>query len=660
MHVVTDIDDLHRTVDAYASVEEFCFDVETWGVGDDRLNPRKNSVVWIALSTTGRVDVIPMGHPNGELLREEFPLLKSAAYRIERNLPLRESDYSKDRRKVIKHFSEPPPQCTPAEVFGALKKIMFSDSRKVGHNLKFDLESVSKYLGGIPSGPYGDTLTATFLIDNRHRVGLGLRECLFREFKYEMEKGIGAEIENYTFDEVAKYAYLDAKWTWLLWQKIKSRLDSDRLWSVFDLEMDVLGVITKMEMHGADIDTEALGELKTSLENDLEETKGRIYSLAGRAFNLNSVAEKQRLLFGSKKEGGRGLRGSTLTPKGKERRTAKEPRTVADYSVAADALESLRGKDDLVNALLEYADTMKLLSTYVIPYTGGEITRTTLGKEKITKKESLLVNGRVHTDFVQWGAETGRFSSRNPNLQNIPAPKTDRGRRIRNLFVAPEGHSLIVADYSQIEPRVIASFTEDETMLDTYTTGADLYTAIGDKMGVTRSVGKTLVLAMSYGVGPDKIASSIGCSVDEARDLLGEFESRFPAVSEYRYKLISNARKRKPVPYVATLLGRRRYLPDLNSRQTSERARAERQAFNTRIQGSAADIIKLAMVRADYLLPEGAHLILTVHDELVTSAPDQIVEETAQAIREAMEGINTLKVPLLAEMAVVRKWGDAK
>jgi DNA polymerase-1 len=266
------------------------------------------------------------------------------------------------------------------------------------------------------------------------------------------------------------------------------------------------------------------------------------------------------------------------------------------------------------------------MTTYVIPYLGGDITRTLAGKTKVTTKESLMYKGRIHTDFVQYGADTGRFSSRNPNLQNVPAPHTANGKAIRNLFVAPEGHKLVVADYSQIEPRVIASFSNDRVMVDAYKNGEDIYTTIGNTMGVDRKAGKVLVLALAYGVGPDKIAREIGCSLTEARDLLDSFGKKFPAVARYKRQVISDCRRQTPIPYVSTLLKRRRYLPDLRAKDQWTRAKAERQAFNTMIQGSAADLIKVAMVRAQAMIPVESSLILTVHDELVTITPDHLAE----------------------------------
>lgn len=645
MNIITSREALDELVDYYSTVPGFAFDVETWG--PHRGDPWRNDVLWIALATDGRTDVIPMGHPNGDFVEYIKPLTGSGEKRLAKGLPIRDADYSRDQKTWTSVFTDPPEQLTPGEVFSALKPLMFSDALKVGHNLKFDLESVSKYYGATPAQPYACTYVASFLTDNRNRHALGLAACLKREFEYEMEKGVGKEVEAYAFKTVANYALLDAHWTWKLWRRLEERISTDNLSKVFKLEMDLLEVLCSMELTGANLDTTALKSLKKQLEDDLEVTKGRIYKAAGRPFNINSNAEKTAILFTPKKEGGMGLKPRKLTPGGAP-------------SVAADALEAMRGKHELVDALLEYADINKLLSTYAIPYLGGDVTRTVNGKSKVVVKESLMTDGKIHTDFDQCGAETGRFSSRRPNLQNVPAPHTAHGRAIRNLFAAPEGHSLVVADYSQIEPRVIASLSGDKVMVKNYLDGDDIYTTVGDVMGVDRKAGKVLVLSMAYGVGPEKIADQIGCTVTEAKALLANFSAKFRAVARYKGAVVNECRAVRPVPYVTTMFGRRRYLPNLLSPEVGLRAQAERQAFNTKIQGTAADIIKVAMVRAFRTLPEDSHMILTVHDELVTTTPTDHAEETAEIIREAMEGINALRVPLLADVKIVSKWGEAK
>lgn len=658
MNIITTQEQLAEFVSAYSAVDAFAFDVET--VGDHKGDPRQNIVSWISFATYDRVDVIPMGHPNGEYIRTDYPLLPSAKARIAKGLELRPSDYSKDERKATRIFGPAPEQLTRGEVFAAIKPLLLSNKVKAGHNLKFDLQSVTKYLGQLPAQPFACTLNASFILNNQYKNSLGLDDCLKREFGYEMVKGVGKDVEGHSFDEVATYSGLDAEWTWKLWLSVSQKLDKDGLRGIFNLEMDVLEVICKMELRGADIDVSELEKLKDNLDIQLETTKATIYKVAGKAFNINSVPEKQRLLFSSKKDGGRGLRPKVMTPAGQKRADAGVPSSVSDFSVAEPALQMFAGKDDLVDALLQYSDLNKLMTTYVMPYLGGTITRTLLGKTKEVDKKSLLLNGRIHTDFVQYGAETGRFSSRNPNLQNIPNSRTDNGKAIRNLFTAPEGHSLVVADYSQIEPRVLASFSKDRVLCSSYIEGTDIYTTIGNTVGVDRSAAKVLVLAMMYGVGPDKIASTIGCSLTEARELLENFIVKFPSISRYKRQVISESKRHSPIPFASTLLKRRRYLPDLRSSETWKRSRAERQAFNTVIQGSAADLIKLAMIRASKMIPEKANLILTVHDELVTVTPTELAEETANQIRLAMEGIQALDIPLIADVKIAKKWGDAK
>ena len=658
MNIITTIEQLDEMVNHYLTQDAFAYDVET--VGPRRGVTVVNEVLWITFATYGRCDVIPMGHPNGEFLEETFPLTGQGEKRAAKGLEVRLSDFSKDKRKSTVLFGPSPKQLFPAEVFKTLKPLMFNkDILKIGHNLVFDLTSVAKYFDGqVPVGPYFDTMIASFIVDNRNKNKVGLDDCLKREFNYEMVKGIGKEVEKYSFTEVAKYAYLDSKYTFMLWKVLTPKIQEQVVGNVFKLEMDVLAVLCNMKLTGAPIDMEALQILKDSLDIDIEKARETIYKIAG-FFNINSNQEKQTKLYGPKDQGGRGLKTHVLTGKGKKNDEKGIDLSVSDYSVSSEALEAFRGRDDLVDALLEYSDLNKLLTTYVVPYLGGEVTRTVNGKSKIDYKESLLVDGRIHCDFIQHGAETGRFSSRNPNLQNVPAPHTAHGKAIRNLFIAPEGYKLVVADYSQIEPRIIASMSEDPIMLKNYQEGGDIYTTVGKTMGVDRKAGKVLVLAMAYGVGPDKIARQIGCTVREARALLDDFGANFTSVNRYRQRIIGVARNSRP-PHITTILGRKRYLPELLSRDPGLKAGAERQAFNTRIQGTAADIIKVAMVRANAALPEGAKLLLTVHDELVTLTPDRLIDETTTAIKDAMEGINVLSIPLVADIKVVQKWGEAK
>ena len=667
MNIITTKEALDEFISAYSKVEAFAFDVET--IGEDRGNPVINDVCWISFATDGRVDVIPMGHPNGEFETYTKPLLLEGQRRVAAGKPLLESSYSKDRSKWIPVFGAPPEQLTPAEVFSAIKPLMFGPQLKIAHNAKFDLKSVAKYYGGVvPSKPYFDTLMAGFIINNLNRHNLNLAACVKRELGVEVEKGVGSNVAEYSFSVVAEYSAIDAKVTWDLYKVYAVKL-SDSLARVWKLEMDCLAALCDMELTGALIDETELNQLSIRINRDKELAEAKAYKIAGKAFSINSVPVKQQLLYAPQTFGGKPRIkpnpkfNQALTKKGLEARKLNYPLEPAHFSVSADALEVFRNKDDLVTALLEYQDLNKLMTTYVTPYTGGDVKRVLNGKAKIIEKKSLLVNGRVHTNFKAHGAETGRFSSTEPNLQNIPS-SGEYGKLVRNLFVAPPGHKLVVADYSQIEPRVMASLCNDPILVANYRDGGDIYTTIGDTMGVDRKAGKVLVLAISYGVGPDKIASSIGCKVTEAKDLLRNFEERFSSISQYKGRVVRLAKQRRPIPYVETLLGRRRYIPDLLSRETGLLARAERQAFNTIIQGSAADIMKLAIIRAHscFVDEPDINVLLTVHDELVTSCPEDRVEETEEAIRVSMEGIKLkeITIPLVADIHTVDKWGQAK
>jgi DNA polymerase I-like protein with 3'-5' exonuclease and polymerase domains len=667
MNIITTKEQLKDLVEFYSKVDAFAFDVET--VGENRIQPVVNDVMWISLATEGRTDVIPMGHPNGEFLRWDKELLLSGQRKLAAGKELKDADYSKNEAKWTPVFDAPPAQLLPGDVFKALKPLFFSDKLKIGHNVKFDLKSIAKYYRGeVPKKPFFDTMMASFIVDNRNKNMLGLAACAERTLKIKVEKGIGAMVEVHSFSDVAYYSGFDSEVTWKLYKALEPKLEGSlkRVWA---LEMDVVAALCDMELSGANIDVKELTLLKARLEKDIDLARAKAWKLTGKPFSMNSVKEKQELLFSPKEEGGRGIRPNlririALTTKGQEVAASNpEALNIRHYSVSSDALEFYRKKDELVDAILEYQDLNKLMTTYVMPYLGGEITRTTMGKEKIVDKKSLMINGKVHTNFKAHGAETGRFSSSDPNLQNIPS-SGEYGKLIRNLFIAPPGYKLVVADYSQIEPRIIAAFSGDPIMVENYRTGGDIYTTIGDTMKVDRKAGKVLVLSIAYGVGPEKIAQSIGCSVTDAKDLLARFEAQFHDISKYKAKVIRQATGKAPIPYVETIFGRRRYIPELKSQDRGLKSRADRQAFNTVIQGSAADLMKLAIVRAHSCFTDepDVNVVLTIHDELVTVAREDLAEETAEAIRVSMEGIHLpeITVPLIADVKIVNKWGEAK
>jgi DNA polymerase-1 len=658
--LITTEEELRDLVDGYLlSGSPFAFDIET--MGPDRANPLVAHAVWLSLANPYRSDVIPMGHPNGELVYERLAPNKKGRERLERGLTYEDLNpkYDLSVVEMERVFTDPPKQLDRSVAMPILSPLFTSSLLKVGHNVKFDVHGMSKYFRGGVQGPFFDTMIASWLFDSR-RVkgrmirgvgGLSLEDCVRREMGETVVKGVGKEIERHSFDDVATYALKDAEFTFDLYESLKAKFTPQIRW-LMDLEMNVLHPVLEMETSGVRIDKEVLRDLQEEIEADLKDIEERIHRSLGRSINLRSNRDKQELIFSPKSEGGLGVRtaNAKLTPGGEAKRDRGEEITIHDLSTESGVLERI--KHPVVEMMLEHAAKSKLYGTYVLPYLGG----VPLSGGKY--KPSQLRNGRVYGQFKQSGTESGRFSSSNPNLQNIPS-RTKDGKRIRDAFVANSGEALVVADYSQIEPRIIASLSEDPTMIAAYCDGGDVYQTVADRMGVTRQAGKTLVLAIAYGVGPTKISADIGCSMTEARELMDYFARAFPRIPQHKKRTITEARR---VQYSETIFGRRRYL-DIRSRDPEIRSMAERQAYNHLIQGSAADIMKIALVNVHAALPEGATMLMTVHDEVVISAPYDLVSDVEEIVREEMEASRPsrhIKVPLVADVKSGYRWSDCK
>lgn len=680
--VIMTADDLHEMVEHYLDRNHFVFDVETQG--DDRLTPALADLRWISFATEDRTDTIPMGHINGDFISERKKPNKKGQERMARGVAYEDLNPKYDLSVVIERFFTPPPeQLNRADVITVLAPLFVdNDILKIGHNVKYDLHVVAQYLGFIPEGPFFDTSIAAWLEDTQRlislpipkseqpdptpepllRNGLSLRDCVWRELGVVMDKTAGEDITQHSFSDVATYGLLDAQRTYELYVVQDARLSVDPAqdW-LMDLEMQVLNPVLDMESHGVQLDLDRLAEIDKYLRDRMEEAKGTAFREAGREFNLRSNKAKQELLFTPKHEGGRGIRSAKLTPGGKKKDPADL--TIYDYSVDREVLEQ-NAHDPLAAAMIDFNYLAKLHGTYVVPYLGGEVeVYDESGKSSMKTVESRTRNhGRVYGTFRQNGTESGRFSAADPNLQNIPSRSKD-GKRIREAFVADEGHTLVVADYSQIEPRIIASLSGDKTMIETYRAGGDVYQAVADRMDVSRSAGKTLVLAIAYGVGPKKISIDIGCSYGDARDLMDYFDRQFPKIRAHKREVLRKVKRSK---VTTTVLGRRRYLPDINNPHKEDlRARSERQAYNHLIQGTAADIMKMALVNIHATLPtlpKEAHMLLTVHDEVVISTPEDQWDLVAAVVKDEMEAIHMegLVVPLVAEVGTGYRWSDAK
>lgn len=639
-HVIADLGELRDVVEEYLEQPAYAYDLET-----DSLRTVSNNVLWVSMATTGRTDVIACGHPVGEML---YPARKyKVGYLDQNDITSR----GKPRKKwsgiqtIPPVFTDPPRQLRVRDVMDTIEPLLFSDQLKIGHNLKFDLQSVMKYFGGeAPPPPYADTMIGAFLI-NSDRV-VDLKGLTKKTFAHEYEKSAKGGILDKPFSEIATYAGQDSKWTWLLWQYIEPALKKYGLEKVWRLEMDVLESLVYMETAGAFIDRVGIQRLEKALAKDLTETEKKIFRELGRVVNLDSTPEKQRIVYQE-----RGHKPFAFT-KGCKNIHPHDDRAHTDRcqpSTKAEVLEAFAGTDPVVANMLEYAETKKLHSTYAV----GLI-------------DLLTPEGRLHANFKQHGTKTGRFSCSEPNLQNIPR-RGEKAKKIRRLFVAPPGHQLVVADYAALELRILAHYSGEPTLLKVFEEDGDPHGAtasliFGFEVGEDdpeRDIGKTVNFAIPFGAGPATVGAQAGVSVKRAKEILAMHQRTQPKVYDFIDKVISTARKRKP-PYVKTITGRRRYLPTMWSRDSGLRRSAERQAVNTIIQGTGGDIIKMAMVKAHRELPDDMQMLLSVHDELMISVPDERVDEGIHELQRIMESIDVLRVPLKAEAKPGRNWAEAK
>lgn len=632
--VVTTTAQLKEVVDAYLDFDAFAFDFETRG--EKRNDPRHAIPFWLSLAGPGRSDVIPFGHPLGRVTGFEWSKLKKDGepYKNARRIPI---------------IGAPPAQLTTEEVFEVLEPLFFGPALKIGHGLKFDLEVASRYYGSVPPVPYFDTMIAAFLINESYRGGrpYSLGTCVEREFRYVYDKSLGRiGVDTFPFQEAANYARHDAKYTWLLWRRYAARIEAEGLEALLDLEMQVLEAVVWMEEAGVAIDVPGLEDLTARIGAEMEDTYERINKAAGwdAPINLNANAQVAKLVFEQ-----RGHRSTVYTEKRRDAAVSQE---------ALTATAKLR-KDFVVKDILHWQELHKLYATYLL------------------NMKDRLYNGRLHADFDQRGTRTGRFSCRQPNLQNVPVR---RAKDVRDLFVAPPGCVLVVADYSQIELRMLAHFSRDPVLIQAYEEGLDLHriTAqrayhVEEPTDLQRSLAKNCNFSIAFGAVAMTLVTRYGVPNErEGQMLIDAFYGTYKRVGPWRESVIRKCKRsgiskaearrrgcRQRDPFVTTILGRRRQLPDILMHWDWKRmSAAERQAVNTVIQGSAGDLIKLAMVRTHQRLHETpAKLVLTVHDELVLQTPESMVEEATEIMRQSMEDVPlSLRVPLVASINVTDCW----
>ncbi len=507
----------------------------------------------------------------------------------------------------------------------ALKVLGGERPAKVGADLKALLKA-AKQAGAELGEMEFDVSLADYLIAP-HRTDHSLETLAAKYLGWRLAAGDPSNPES-----AAVAAGQRACAIWQLRPMLEKRLkEIGAEWLYREVEMPLIRVLHEMEEAGIAVDREALEALGTELDQLLEDLAQRIYTLAGCEFNIDSPKQMGEVLFGKLK-----------LPHGR--------RTKTGYSTSADVLEKLAPDYEIVRLILEYREYAKLRSTYV----DGLL-------------RQIGPDGRVHTTFEQMVTATGRLSSRNPNLQNIPI-RTEWGRKIRACFVAPgEDWVLISADYSQIELRILAHVSGEERLIEAFKRGEDIHRStaaiifdvppehVDDNM---RRLAKTVNYAVIYGMGAPSLAAQLGMTPREAAKFIEAYFQRLPRVREWIDRTIEQARERL---YVETIFGRRRPLPELTSSENRLRSYAQRAATNAPIQGSAADIIKIAMVRLAELLPEKApktRMLLQVHDELVFEAPERGHRKVAQLVKEVMEGAAELNVPLVADVKVGRNWRD--
>ncbi|MFN3020665.1 DNA polymerase I [Chryseobacterium sp. TY3] len=519
----------------------------------------------------------------------------------------------------------------------------FEDEKvlKIAHNLKYDFKVLKNYNLEI-QGPMYDTMIAHYLLNPDGRHGMDyLSEMYLNYTPIPIESLIGKKGKNQltlrdvSVQEQTAYAAEDADITFQLYQLFAPQLIKENLEDIFkNIEMPLMVVLAKMELIGVKLDSEWLKKESVDLENDLRNLETKIFELSEEEFNMNSPKQLGEILFEKLK----------LDPKAKKTKTGQ-------YATSEDVLQKLAPKHEIIALILDYRQLQKLKSTYV----------------DTLPNQIDPIDNRVHTTYAQTVAATGRLASVNPNLQNIPI-RTLRGQQIRGAFVADEGCKIISADYSQIELRLIAEISEELNMIEAFQNGEDIHAATAAKLfkipieevsKTQRSQAKSVNFGIIYGQGAFGLAEQTGMSRSEAKAMIDAYFQTYPRLKEYMSEQVINARKNG---YVVTMLGRKRHLKDINSNNFVVKGHAERNAVNAPIQGGAADIIKLAMIKIDDILTKKqlkTKMLLQVHDELIFEAPLDEVNEVSAIIKDAMESAYSTKVPLTVEVGVGNNWLEA-
>ncbi|PIR05768.1 DNA polymerase I [Candidatus Kuenenbacteria bacterium CG11_big_fil_rev_8_21_14_0_20_37_9] len=526
-----------------------------------------------------------------------------------------------------------------------LKKILADKNiKKIGHNIKFDLEVLGEAdfeLNGVEF----DTMLASYLLNPGSRQHK-LDTVVFIEFKYEMTPitaliGKGktqTSLNKVDIKRVADYAAEDADYTWRMYQVLKKLLEKNHLLELMEkIENPLINVLARMEKNGVAIDEKFLQAMSKELGDEIKKTEKKVFAIAGREFNLRSPLQLKKILFDKLNIPTNGL-----------------GRTKSGVSTAVGELEKLKGTHPIVDLIENHRELSKLKSTY-------------------TDSLPKLVNpcdGRIHTSYNQTITATGRLSSSDPNLQNIPV-RTELGKKIRQAFVAPLGYKIVAIDYSQIELRLAAAMSGDKIMTESFSKGEDFHARTAaevfnvniDKVtGAMRRKAKEVNFGILYGLGARGLAQRIGSTYDDALAFIEKYFEAYHELKEYMEETIVLAHD---MEYVETLFGRKRFLPGINAEHQGMRAQAERMAINHPLQGTAADVMKMAMIEVDKLINEKykngeVKMIMQVHDELIFEIKDNLAEKIAGEIQTEMETVHKFEIPILAEISIGKNWGECK
>jgi len=543
------------------------------------------------------------------------------------------------------HYLGAPKQISVEQVLNALKPVLENDKiQKVGHNLKFDF-SILFRAGIHMKNLFFDTMVAFYCLDPS-RSGHDLKdlasEYLGRQLtpieelipQKSSRLNRSLPMDQVQIEKVSLYASAEADCTRQLIEKLDPLLKEKRCDSLFyQIEMPLIEILADMELNGIKVDTVFLKKLDDRFSLEIHALESEAYGLAGQEFNLNSSKQLAFILFEKLK----------LPPARK---------TKTGFSTDEEVLESLIALHELPRILLKHRELSKLKSTFI----DGLLAEVDPG------------TSRVHTSFNQSGTATGRLSSTNPNLQNIPI-RTEQGRMIRRAFIPEKGFVLLSADYSQIDLRVLAHLSGDPVLTEGFNRGADIHRATAAEIyhvrldQVTdeqRKRAKAINFGIVYGQQAFGLSQSLGISMNDAQNMIESYFHKYAGVREWIEKTKQEAKLKG---FVRTLLGRVRYVPEINSKNGSMRSFAERTAINTPVQGTSADIIKAAMIKIYKHLDTQSgrpqvKMLLQVHDDLLLEVPEQHLEKTATSVREDMENAIRLSVPLIADLKTGANWAD--